>query len=453
MTVQSVGNFAIFAGGVDWTVYPSSTISVADIYDSTTNSWSTYQMKQGNIMRSVVVGNYAIYGGGIFGGLLVDDYDMFDASSKSWTSGKLSRSQTRVAIRAGNLALFAGGRERDPSTGYYVPSPEVDVFDSQTNTWSLINLSYAPDLYISATVVGDLVLFAYVTSPGFTSVVDRWNYVTKSFLPKTALSTNKAWVQCATVGTTAIFHDGFTYDDSNPGAYVDSSRSRVVDVYHSTTGTWSSITVGFVPNYPAIVAGNSAILSGANGTFNVFGVSIYNSESDTWSSAPSTVSDKWSNYLVPVSYQHLAIMPGGRNGDFINFIYNSKTDSWTTFTLSQDRVEVTPAVVGDKVVIAGGHSGDVNVLSNVIEVYDFNGCTCISDFTGCYAASTTSIIGTTGIPAINSSIQTSGRSSSTTASGQTASSITSGSETSTQISSTTSSASSGTSATSGGKSQ
>ncbi|MFL5587807.1 MAG: neuraminidase-like domain-containing protein, partial [Ktedonobacteraceae bacterium] len=196
------GNLAFFAGG-----YASSGCSaVVDIFDAQTRQWITDKDKNGQPqpftlsqaryrVKAVTVGNLAIFAGGIYvkdnAGYDSDRVDIFDADAKQWIKDKngqpftLSTARSELAATTvGNLAIFAGGAVPDPGDAYWGESAVVDIFDAQTRQWikdkngQPFTLSMARG-DIAATTVGNLAIFA----GGFGSdVVDIFDAQTRQWI-------------------------------------------------------------------------------------------------------------------------------------------------------------------------------------------------------------------------------------------------------------------------------
>ena len=119
MAVASTGNKILFAGGlikdpneIDY----DKTSSRVDIYDITTNSWSTAE-------------------------LCIKRYDL-------------------AAVATGNKVFFGGGGEYDPfNNGGAVDA--VDIYDVSSNTWEVAHLS-AAGRNIASAAVGDKVFLRVV---------------------------------------------------------------------------------------------------------------------------------------------------------------------------------------------------------------------------------------------------------------------------------------------------
>ena len=163
MAVASAGNKIIFAGG--W-LSGGGFSSRVDIYDITNNSWTTAELSQARAnMATAVLGNKIFFAGGDIGIIngswyeTSDIVDIYDATTNSWTTATLSEKRTfMVGAAAGNKVLFAGGATY--GLGANGESNKVDVYNNVTNTWSIDYLPGSGGLGIAATVIDDKIYFA-----------------------------------------------------------------------------------------------------------------------------------------------------------------------------------------------------------------------------------------------------------------------------------------------------
>jgi hypothetical protein len=190
IAVASAGNKILFAGGLTPSDIPSSRV---DIYDLTTQAWSTAELSEAR-------------------------YDI-------------------AAIGAGNKIIFAGGEIGDGTC----PTKTVDIYDVSTNQWSASSLSIAGYGMASA-VVGNKVLFSggnglFCGSAERSSRVDIYNLTTNSW-STASLSNTRIGHAAVTVNNKVYFSGGFTPVNLSPGIYV--SASNTIDIYDDVTNTWSN---------------------------------------------------------------------------------------------------------------------------------------------------------------------------------------------------------------------
>ena len=162
------GNKILFAGG--WTGLPYSTGSAfttrVDIYDISTNTWSTAELSQPRVEIGVAVagdkiffagGTIPIPWGGAWGdaGYRSSRIDIYDVSNNTWSTSELSVARGGVmAASAGNRVLFAGGH-----THFDDASAVVDIFNLESNSWTTTSLTQRR-FGGAATVIDNKIYFA-----------------------------------------------------------------------------------------------------------------------------------------------------------------------------------------------------------------------------------------------------------------------------------------------------
>jgi N-acetylneuraminic acid mutarotase len=153
MAVASAGNKILFAGG--------GGLARVDIYDITTQSWSTAELCVGRYaIATVAAGNKIFFGGGEYGDGTwpVDSVDIYDVSANTWTVTHLSTAGNSIAAAAvGNKVLFAGGDGGFSGVGR---ETRVDIYDLNTNSWSTASLSQWKRGEHSAVTINNKIYFA-----------------------------------------------------------------------------------------------------------------------------------------------------------------------------------------------------------------------------------------------------------------------------------------------------
>jgi hypothetical protein len=134
------GNKVIFAGGeISDGTFPTSAV---DIYDVSTNSWTTASLSApGHLIGAAAVGNKVLFGGGDHGFNMASGtsrstaVDIYDVSTNKWSTASLSEPRiNNSAITVGNKIYFAGGGSRSST------SNSIDIYDNATNSWSKLAL-------------------------------------------------------------------------------------------------------------------------------------------------------------------------------------------------------------------------------------------------------------------------------------------------------------------------
>ncbi|ANE51296.1 Kelch repeat-containing protein [Flavisolibacter tropicus] len=153
MAVVAVGNKILFAGA--WETNNTHSSSRVDIYDVTSNSWSSAELSEARShMAAVAAGNKAFFAGGMRSDMYAT-VDVYDAATNTWTVDSLSAPRYAIAAAAvGNKVFFAGGIN---SKG--VSSTVVDIYDLSTRAWSVMQLS-ADRYNMSAIMLDNKIYFA-----------------------------------------------------------------------------------------------------------------------------------------------------------------------------------------------------------------------------------------------------------------------------------------------------
>jgi hypothetical protein len=210
MAVAAAGNKIVFAGGQTDSAYPSEMwgSSRVDIYDISTNTWSTAELSVPRFgIGAIAAGNKIFFAGGT-SGLLGDPtetyystVDIYDVSTNTWSVSSLSEHVSDPAVAVlGNKVFFAGGYGTNTigNTTYYgYYSNKIDIYDLSTNTWSSSFLSDHKD-GISAVTINNKVYFAGGHNVGangnnYSDKIDVYDGITHSWSVST-LSEPKAVV-------------------------------------------------------------------------------------------------------------------------------------------------------------------------------------------------------------------------------------------------------------------
>lgn len=134
MTVATMGSKVFFAGGTGF--LPSGSVGLTsriDIYDAAAGSWSAMEMPHADgLLSSLASGNKLVIVGGNFA-------DIYDAGSKRWTTTNFG--QPRYLITANNVKgkLYFAGGVTNKST--LTPTSRIDIYDPVTDSWTVSQLS------------------------------------------------------------------------------------------------------------------------------------------------------------------------------------------------------------------------------------------------------------------------------------------------------------------------
>jgi hypothetical protein len=155
----AAGNKVLFAGGWNWDNDPSAipNPTTVDIYDASTNSWSTSILTgrdwaTGGI-ATTVIGNKIYFAGGsdFDGGNTISTINIYDASANTWSTSALNKARGHMAgIAVGSKNYWAGGYEsglftdqveiRDMNSG---SSELTCLFQPNAAYWSQPNASFS----------------------------------------------------------------------------------------------------------------------------------------------------------------------------------------------------------------------------------------------------------------------------------------------------------------------
>jgi len=169
--------------------------------------------------------------------------DIYDINSKVWTTARLSKERSNIAVVShGNKIFFAGGRSWENVGGgatQNVSYSNIDIYDVATNAWSVAHLSKARES-ISAVTIGSKIIFAggffYTgnTYPGYfsdvTNTVDIYDVSTGGW-SRAHLSIPRSNSVNLVKGDSVYFIGGWG---------TSSMAARAVDIYISSTNTWSA---------------------------------------------------------------------------------------------------------------------------------------------------------------------------------------------------------------------
>jgi hypothetical protein len=318
--VATLGNKIFFAGG--FSTAPNAIFtSRVDIYDVSTNSWTSAELSEARIeMATAVLNNKVYFAGGESSTGFSSRVDIYDATTNTWTKAELSHPRALLAgAAAGNKVVFAGGY------GYYAPAPPVDIYDAATNTWSTDFLKdrhtsgIVGDAGIAATVIGNKIYFAGNASDWlawdfgsitstinvYDAVANTWSTsdlsIARGFMGSIAVGNNNYWaggvsdqsnnyttlveIRDMTSGnsTFSCLHRPnafmsvaktnnklvfFTLNPSKPVSWTDTgweNKGNTFDILDLSTGTWSVGVLPFLMKYATIISVNDVLYVVNNG--------------------------------------------------------------------------------------------------------------------------------------------------------------------------------------------
>ena len=237
----------------------SGTGSLAvDIYDVSTQLWSTAQLSSPRCPTGASAGGKIIFFGG-------DDMnsssrvDIYDEATNAWTNTLLSESRyINQAAIAGNKIFLAGGSSGLFGVGGSSISKRIDVFDATSGTWSIDSLSMERAVMGSINVNNKIywgggAITSTVAEYNVTSTVEIRDLVTNTTSFK-CLSEPKMGLTALRKGNKIIFYGGLKHK---------------FDIYDITTNSWSigelplPIIGGNIISYNNVIYITGAELNGA----------------------------------------------------------------------------------------------------------------------------------------------------------------------------------------------
>ena len=310
-----LGDSLILAGGYGI----SGSLNDVEVFDPVTGqgflTGSNLSVARGNVTGVVCGGKFFCAGGAVSMQAPISTVDVFDVQTQQWSVEQLSQGRFMIsAVSAGNKVFFAGGF----ADWYLNGSDVVDIYDLQTQTWSVENLS-EPRGGMAAAVLGDLVVIAggMIDQITFSDRVDIYNMNTNTWITK-ALSEPRAFVEVAAVGSKVLIAGGLS---------AMGVPSEVVDIYDISNNSWSTTSL-FTPRclIKAATLNNKVYFAGG-----------------------ATFSFGWSDYSNIID------------------IYNEEDDSWSIDVMPVNCLNPAIASIGDYLVIAGGENE--NGVMDLVQVF------------------------------------------------------------------------------------
>lgn len=250
-----------------------------------------------------------------------------------------------------------------------------DVFDAVSGAHTFGNFTISRAL-ISTVSYQDKVYFAggkygYFADPVYTKNVDVFDAATNSW-SILSLSKNRAVGASAAAVGKIIFGGGI----GSPNVGTPTTIYNTVDIFDASTGTRTTAKLSKGrANIAAGASGNKVVFAGGwfwDFNYNVLtsnAIDIYDVATNVWTK--STLSVKRENIAVAVVGSKI-IFAGGTGGTFggaVNNVdvYDASTDTWTTTALPNARYSLKSAVIGNVAYFAGGAFDPVE---NEVDLYN-----------------------------------------------------------------------------------
>lgn len=271
-----VGNKVFFAGGVDfdevnYDVYDP--VSVVDIYDISTNTWSTANLSEPRgFCKAVVSGNKIFFAGGLkANNTLSKKVDIYDLQTNSWSSTQLPGDARAVgaAVTLQNKVYFCGGYkayENPTGFGYVLTSSSttIDIYDPTTGQWTTGNMQTVKGSF-AAIGVDDKIYLAGGS---------LYDQLGTSEVEELEVNTMSSSTSCVFQPT--IYHSDKNAVLKNNQLLFFSGFKAVenkFDIYNLQTGTWS---IGVLPpGIPTQYLSVAPIVSANNEVFVILANKLY----------------------------------------------------------------------------------------------------------------------------------------------------------------------------------
>jgi hypothetical protein len=312
-SVVSTGNKIFFAGGALGVRQQPFSSSRVDIYDIATGSWSTAELSVPRWqIATIAAGNKVFFAGGGYyddsdNGSSYNTVDIFDITTNQWSTGSLTgRRHNVAAATVGNKVFFAGGRTDDYLDSV---SNKVDIYDLATNAWSTANMSEGKDA-LTAVAANNKVYFAggitgwkplannffdYIVS----NRIDVYDNATDSW-STSALNESKYYFAGIAVGNNIYWAGGFTGTASN-------SNSCKVEIANLSTQSSSIQYLSRARNF-FVDGGQNAVLKDNQIVF-FTGERYYSAQNNTNKFDIYNIStNSWSLGVLPQTLQAASII-------------------------------------------------------------------------------------------------------------------------------------------------
>jgi hypothetical protein len=207
-------------------------------------------------MTAATLGDKVFFAGGYYwdnGQHFSNRVDIYNTTTNTWSTASLSESrQGLCATTAGNKIYFAGG-----SNGTGV-SKKIDIYDGTTDSWSTSTLIEGKE-YFSSIVVSNKIYWA----GGFKTILPQ---TPSSTVEIRDINTSVSTLACLSQEKAAF---GTVMKDNDIVFFMGAPSINPLnfDIYNTTTNIWSIGTLSQGLNYPGIISVNNKIYV-AGGAFN-----------------------------------------------------------------------------------------------------------------------------------------------------------------------------------------
>lgn len=361
LAAAAAGNIAMFGGGlINSNFTLASRSDVIDVYNASTNTWTTAQLSLARTnLFAASAGNKILFAGGdtaLSPFYQTKRVEIYDVTTSTWSMAQLSLARAQMtAISAGNKCFFAGGVYSSSN----IRTDTVDIYDAPTNTWSVTRMPTARAIAGGAYCNGKVYIAggSGVGLSGVVTTVDIYDIAsaTWSTIP---FPNPRRWLTGGSLGNLVFF----------AGGDVTQSNSNYIDIYNTTTGQWSLKTMAAGKQYIEIASlGNKIYFAGGSdaGYFPKNTIDIYDISTGVWSTYNLSVARS----------RHAAVRVGNRvmfaGGSFIvqGGLPQISVDVFTDASVGINEslvsgleFEIYPNPASDKISISGFKLNRVNQL-------------------------------------------------------------------------------------------
>ncbi len=258
------------------------------------------------------------------------------------------------------------------SKAFFASSAAYEIYDFSNGTWSIKNMPVPRPSVSAATANGVSYFggggFIATSSYNFFNNVDIYKSATSSWSTKT-LSNARIVGASAAVGNKVFF----------AGGRQILNYSNRVDIFDVTTGVRTTHNLSQARTAMAVaVVGSKVIFAGgaagniSNGIYTTSNkVDIYDDATGLWSTALLSTSRE---LITAAVVGNKVLFAGGRNANGtyskVIDIYDASTNTWSTLNMSETKYGIAAATSGSKVYLAGGTISNSGALTNRVEIYD-----------------------------------------------------------------------------------
>jgi hypothetical protein len=328
-------------------------------------------------LASAVVDDTIYFAGGATGGWNIqaplDYFSIYNTTSKIWFKDQLSIPRTYLSLsKIGHRLVFAGGATRELVGGQAVPSTRIDIFDTLTRTWSILELNEARFAHATATY-GDKVFVA----GGATQIASGGNVANSvDSIEVIDLTTNNVSIVFRMNSSRFAMSSGTIRDVVffASGRHTLDANVAEVFMYNVTSNQWSIEMLPEGRTYTsAAVYGKKIYIAGGwvNNLIATDRIDIFDIETRQWSLNRLEIAR---GLMTAVTLDTKMYFAGGIGNLFHSLVdvFDAETGEHLSIRLKEPRSMMTAPSDGNRIYFAGGLVNEFT-NSDVIEVFDKHG--------------------------------------------------------------------------------